>query len=296
MPLDNNATVSFCFTGLGLICINKDGKLQVGILECPDHRHELVVDIQGITTTSDNDLTSEVIPHQLNFDQNLRIEAVNPSSPGAKTHPEDKGPLDRKNGQADPRDYRWIVDLEGEAFRNQPVVFPPLVKDPIAIKPVITISDGVLYSEQRTDKQFFSVPTEAQVTSSELNEDAPNFLGNVAFKVGFDIVCEDKPESGVLFKNGAGDKPLLELRREMDGKQYSQFLITVKNECDIRSNPDGHSDHTLYYKAVSYQGGEEFDLRRKDTGDNPGNPGTISGELVCNFAFLSQFDGFPTEE
>ena len=291
MPLDNKATVSFCFTGLGLICINKkNGKLQVGILECPDHRHELVVDIQAITTTSDGDLVPDVIT--LDFDQNLSVEVVNPVAPGVKTHPQDSDPLDRRDSNADPKDYRWIVDLEGPAFGSQPVKFPPQVKDPIAIKPIITISDGVLYAEQRAGKQYFSVPTDVQVTSSDLREDSPSFLGNIPFKVGFDIVCEDKPESGILFRNGNGAQPVLELRKEMDGKRYSQFLITVKNECDVRSNPNGHSDHTLYYRAVSYQSGEEFDLKCKDTEDNSGNPGTIAGDVVCNLDFLSQFEGF----
>jgi hypothetical protein len=252
----------------------------------------LVVDIQAITTTPDGDLVPDVIAHTLDFDQNLSVEVVNPVAPGVKTHPRDNGPLDRRDNNADPKDYRWIVDLEGPAFGSQPVKFPPQVKDPIAIKPIITISDGVLYAEQRTGKQYFSVPTDVQVTSSNLREDSPSFLGNIPFKVGFDIVCEDKPESGILFRSGNGARPVLELRKEMGGKRYSQFLITVKNECDVRSNPNGHSDHTLYYRAVSYQSGEEFDLKCKDTGDNSGNPGTIGGEIICNLDFLGQFEGF----
>jgi len=293
MPLDNNATVSFCFTGLGLICINKNnGKLQVGLLDCPDHRHELVVDIQAISQTPEHELVSELVSHQLGFDRNLSIEVVNPAQPGITKYQNGNNQFNRRDNQTDPRDYRWIVDLEGPAFRNQPIAFPPLIKDPISIKPVITISDGILYTQQRTSSHFFALPTEEAANSQAFNQNSPGYLGPVAFKIGFDVVCEDKPESGILFKNDSDGGTLLELRKGPVGKKY---MITVMNECDFQGDVSGASDFTLYYKAVSYPDQGVFDLKRVALADPAGggnNPAVMTPEIVCEFGFLSQFAGF----
>jgi hypothetical protein len=55
-------------------------------------------------------------------------------------------PADRHNANQNPTDFGWIINLEDEEFHGE-----PLVRTPKALRPVIRLTQGELYTSCKTD-------------------------------------------------------------------------------------------------------------------------------------------------
>lgn len=280
MPLDHSkATVTISVVGLALTCINrlKQNQCEVGMLRCD--RHSPVMDIQKIKLDygRKNPKCSSLFRHSLNLDENIFINVEGPHKTdcrkGVVTYI--RREFDRLNDTGDEEDFRWIADLEGEEFHNRELK----IKQRSLIKPMIFISEGTLYTRQKTYESLARVPINGTTAPVKV-------LGRFGYGMNIDITC---PKDGkvILSNNPDSESPdcSISLRQEDD----IQYLVTIENHCHIADEVEG-TDFRLFYDAVKDPSGKQFDLRRIVETGCYAEPEDVT-EQFMNAAL----DGFPQQ-
>jgi hypothetical protein len=294
--------VKIIFSGLFLFCLDpakpdatEYERAEFGILECPDHT--LVFDILRITTDAQGLPKSELVQHSLisgkNSGQDIWIAAY--SADGLR---KELTPYSIPDASFDPlanpddprtRDFRWIVDLEGDKFQNQQLVVKPNGRKPKLLKPKIHLNAGTIYTAKLTDELF---RVEA-LNDKKFNENDNRDLGTIAYQVGVDIQCSELRLSNFNPADPARsieqNEPLLKL----EIKEGVRYVITIDNLCPTPPNSGNNSDFVFLFDAVTQANGsgEKFDLRRiirnqSDTG--AANFVEDSLEIPCFGGLLGQ--------
>ncbi|HWX41689.1 MAG TPA: hypothetical protein VN345_11115 [Blastocatellia bacterium] len=252
----SKANVTIAIGGLALACINgqKRNRCEVGILRCD--RHKPILDIQRIELhpKSRKPLHSSLVPHSLNLDEDIVIDVeygdvaeVSHCKRGVSTYT--RRDFDRLDDTGDAEDFRWIADLEGPEFYDRRLK----IKRRSELKPVIFISDGTLYTSQKTDEVF------ARVLASDEGPAVP--LGKLGYGLSADITYPEG--SRVVLKNGSDSgspaNKACSTRLLVDG--CSKYVITIENYCESPDESDG-TDFRLFYDVLQVPGKRRFDLRR----------------------------------
>ncbi|HEX8492541.1 MAG TPA: hypothetical protein VF658_06840 [Pyrinomonadaceae bacterium] len=269
MPVkESSATALVRFTGLGIICFNKD-RQRGEIAAIRDDKHTLTVKIQKpVYQDGDGDdiIIYQDIATYLQLpkdDVQIEIKAVGkPALEGYEIY--HGGDFDRLDS-ADANDFRWIVNmntLHGDASLR-PTANPayPLAK--------IYIGNGLFYTHKLDTNLFFErVETDTSGTAKQRE-----VFGNVGETIGVKIEGE---EVSVTIR--IGDKEETHSLKHVDGLP---FRIEIKN-MDYSENAV-YSDMADYYKYVSSPNGERFELTPiiEDTG-RTADGGSVNQIQFCH--------------
>ena len=262
---ESSATALVRFTGLGIICFNKD--LQRGeIAAIRDHKHLLSVKIQKPVfqggDAGDLVVYQDIAAYQKLPKDDVRIEIKSPGdAAGAGYEIYQNGEFDRLDS-SDVNDFRWIVNmntLHGEtSLRPTAKGHHPLTK--------IYIDKGFYYTHKLDTNLFFEkVEKDAHgaVTKREV-------FGNVAETIGVKLDGDE-----VVFTVRVGGKEETHSLKRVDGLP---FRIEIKN-MDY-SDTAVYSDMPDYYGYLASPTGKQFDLA-PITEDDAGG-GAVNQKQFCH--------------
>jgi hypothetical protein len=246
MPVnESSATALVRFTGLGIICFNKDRKRgEIGAIR--DDKHKLTVKIQKpvFKEGAEKDVivyqdiaTYEKLPKD---DVQIEIKAKGkPAIEGFETY--QSGDFDRL-ASADVNDFRWIVNMN--ALHGETALAPTAAgKHPLA---KIYISNGLFYAH-KLDRDLFFERVEKDASGTPLQRET---FGNVAETIGVKIEADE-----VIFTIRIAGKEDTHSLPRVAGFPYR---IEIKN-----MDPNGdavYSDMPDYYQYLSSPAGNQFDL------------------------------------
>jgi hypothetical protein len=246
MPInESSATALVRFTGLGIICFNKDRKRgEIGAIR--DDKHKLTVKIQKPVFKEgvEKDIivyqdiaTYENLPKD---DVQVEIKAAGkPAIEGYETY--QSGDFDRL-ASCDINDFRWIVNMN--ALHGETALAPTAAgKHPLA---KIYIGNGLFYAH-KLDRDLFFERVEKDASGTLLQRET---FGNVAETIGVKIEAD-----GVIFTIRIAGKEETHLLPRVAGLPYR---IEIKN-----MDPNGdavYSDMPDYYQYLSSPAGNQFDL------------------------------------
>jgi len=246
MPVkESSATALVRFTGLGIICFNRD-RQRGEIAAIRDNKHVLTVKVQQpvFQDGAPGDIISyrdiacyQQLPSE---DVQLEIKAGRaPAITGYEVYQD--GSFDRL-GDSDVHDFRWLVNMnalhDGAALRPAPVHSHPLSK--------IYIGNGLFYTH-KLDRTLFFEKLERDASGRET---ARETFGNVGETIGVKIEADE-----VEFSIRIGDEQKTHLLPRVEGLP---FRIEIKNmDC---SDNAVYSDMADYYTYVSNAWGKQFDF------------------------------------
>jgi hypothetical protein len=268
-PVHAEALVTVAFDGLGLFCVTDDNKCEIGIMRSPAD-HELGMLIRRTAPTE------HVFAELPSLEHNIKIEVSHPTQPGIEPYRNynyqvngQAEAFDRTLDKGDPKDFRWMIDLENPPFHNGAITFgaDPSSQQPKVLKPVITVPTGTMYTLEKVGPD--------QATSRVRFDDGapPNdqvFVGKVGHALGIDMLCQAIDESKLIISNvDANGQAIPGMPRiELPGGAGVRYEIAIRNLCtDCPPDPQigipaTGTDFRFYYDVVHHQGGERFDLRR----------------------------------
>jgi hypothetical protein len=242
---ESSATALVRFTGLGIICFNKDRQRgEVAVIR--DNKHELSIRIQKpvYQDGSGNDaiVYQDIASYQQLPKEDVRIEIKATSQPAIEGYEiYQQGNFDRLDS-ADVNDFRWIVNMN--SLHGDTTLSPtakqchPLTK--------MYIGNGLFYTHKLDTNLFFE---KVEKDSSGVATQREVF-GNVAETIGVKIEGEE-----VSFTIDVGGREETHTLRRVDGLP---FRIEIKN-MDYSENAV-YSDMPDYYEYLSCPSGNRFDL------------------------------------
>jgi hypothetical protein len=245
MPVyESSATALVRFTGLGIVCFNKDRQRgEIGAIR--DNKHTLTIKIQKpvFQDGADSDIIvyQDVATYENLPKDNVQIEikASNPAIAGYEIY--QNGDFDRLD-YADVNDFRWIVnmhtlhgaaDLAPTAKQNY-----PLAK--------IYIGNGLFYAH-KLDRNLFFEKVEKDAGGEATQREV---FGNVAETIGVKIEGDE-----VNLTIRIGDKEETHSLKRVAGFPYR---IEIKN-MDYSADAV-YSDMPDYYEYLSSPSGKQFEL------------------------------------
>ena len=242
---ESSATALVRFTGLGIVCFNKEQQ-RGEIAGIRDNNHILTVKIQR-PVYQDGAEKDVVVYKDIASYENLPKDQVqieikasgNPPIAGYEIY--QNGQFDRLDS-SDVNDFRWFVNMSTlhgvtmpNATANQRY---PLTK--------IYISNGLFYAHM-LDRNLFFEKIEKNASGLEKQREV---FGNVAETLGVKIEGER-----VAFTIRIGDQETTHSLDRLDGLP---FRIEIKN-MDYNANAI-YSDMPDYYKYLTSPSGDQFEL------------------------------------
>jgi hypothetical protein len=219
MPIPDNPNIKIALTGLVAFCFDDGRKnCQVGILRGikahklrfkvfkvnPDSRQEF--------DFSDKANTMEVF---------LKVSKTDNEGVQLYTN----GPFSRDESD-DPNDFRWVTDIEGQEFHDQ-----PLAVAPGKLTPSFHFNNGLFYTALKT-------PADIMQNSIIKVPDT-----SVAVFMGVNIYLADSDEASLVF----GDE-IFPLKKEAN----TTYKLQVFNDCPGVA-PSSAGDFLFYYRAFKKQ-------------------------------------------
>jgi hypothetical protein len=265
---ESSATALVRFTGLGIICFNKD-RQRGEIAAIRDNKHQLTIKIQAPAFFGDGNsdvlrykdiATYEKLPNE---DVQLEIRASGkPSIAGYEVYQD--GDFDRLDS-TDTNDFRWIVNMNSLHDKAAlSVAAEP--KYPLA---KIYIGNGLFYTHSLDTNLFFEkVEKDARGIAARRE-----VFGNVGETIGVKIEGE---EVSVIIRIGKQEET--HTLKRVEGLP---FRIEIKN---MDTGPDAvYSDMADYYKYLSSPGGSQFDLAPIVEADEKGAAGgSVNTSQFCH--------------
>jgi hypothetical protein len=256
MSLDHSeANVTFSIAGLAIARPHHRNQYEIGFLKCD--RHNLSLDIQEIEVNpvTGVPLHSCLRHHSLRLDEDISIDVVYPDKDGClqfqrgvSTFMGDE--FDRLRDRGDAEDFRWVADLEGPEFHNRKL----RVKSLSELVPTLFISNGILYSRQKTEEAFARVAAKGK--------SSPVALGKFAHGINLDITC---PKGGRVILSNRSDNGSPEgsarCAISLEQNDLIKYLITIENQCHSYDEAEG-TDFQLFYDVLEDLEEKKFDLRR----------------------------------
>jgi hypothetical protein len=242
---ESSATALVRFTGLGIICFNKD-KQRGEIAAIRDNKHTLTIKIQKPVYQDgvDNDIIvyQDIATYQDLPRQDVQIEIKAESAPAIEGYEiYQSGDFDRLDS-SDVNDFRWIVNLS--SLHGETALAPAgQQKHPLA---KIYIGNGLFYTH-KLDRNLFFEKVEKDSTGAPREREA---FGNVAETIGVKIEGDE-----VKVTIRIGDREETHSLKRVDGLPYR---IEIKN-MDYSANAI-YSDMPDYYRYIASPTGDQFDL------------------------------------
>jgi hypothetical protein len=246
MPVqESSATALVRFTGLGIICFNKE--LRRGeIAAIRDNNHLLTIKIQRpvYQDGAENDIIvyKDIATYQQLPKEDVQIEIRALSTPAIEGYEiYQSGDFDRLNS-ADVNDFRWLVNmntLHGDAS------LAPTSEQRYPITKIY-IGNGLFYAH-KLDRNLFFEKVEKDASGTATKREV---FGHVAETIGVKIEGE---EVGFTIRTGTQEET--HTLRRVEGLP---FRIEIKN-MDHSANAV-YSDMPDYYRYVSSPDGSKFDL------------------------------------
>lgn len=276
---ESSATALVRFTGLGIVCFNKD-RQRGEVAAIRDNKHTLTIKIQKPVYQDgvDNDIivyrdiaTYEKLPKD---DVQIEIKAAGKSAiEGFEIY--QTGDFDRLDS-ADVNDFRWIVNmntLHGET------ALAPTAKQDHSLAPTakqnhpltkIYIGNGLFYTH-KLDRNLFFEKVEKDAGGTATQREA---FGNVAETIGVKIEGDE-----VSFTIRIGAREETQTLPRVAGFPYR---IEIKN-MDYSADAV-YSDLPDYYRYLSSPNGEQFDLTPvvEDDGSETGRGGAVNQKDFCH--------------
>ncbi|MBV9926790.1 MAG: hypothetical protein JOZ96_17355 [Acidobacteria bacterium] len=270
MPVnESSATALIRFTGLGIICFNRD-KQRGEIAAIRDNKHALSIRIQRpvFQEGSGNDVVvyQDVATYQALPKEGVQVEIkARGRAPVEGFDVYQSGEFDRL-GSPDVNDFRWIVNmnsLHGDA---------PLDPAPKGRYPITKIYIGnALFYTHRLDTNLFFEKVERDASGAETGREV---FGNVGETIGAKI---EGDEVSFTIRGAGGGEETHTLNR-VEGLP---FRIEFKN-MDYSDNAV-YSDMDDYYSYVSNPGDKQFDLAPVvEEGGETADGGSYNQEEFCH--------------
>lgn len=270
MPVkESSAAALVRFTGLGIICFNKEQQ-RGEIAAIRDNKHTLTIRIQKpvYQDGAEKDIVvyQDVATYEQLPKEDVQIEIKAQSAPAIEGYEiYQAGEFDRLTS-ADANDFRWIVnmsDLHGQtALRPTGAERYPIAK--------IYIGNGLFYTH-KLDRNIFFEKVEKDATGATRQREV---FGNVAETIGVKLEGEE-----ISFTIRFGGQKETHTLQRVEGLP---FRIEIKN-MDYSANAI-YSDMPDYYKYVASPNGTRFDLtpvvEDADAGTAAG--GTVNQEEFCH--------------
>jgi hypothetical protein len=265
---ESSATALVRFTGLGIICFNKD-KRRGEIAAIRDNKHALAITIKRpVYQEGGNDLivyqniaTYEKLP---NDDVQIEIKSLrNPAIEGYEIY--QNGVFDRLDSP-DPKDFRWIVNmnaLHGEtAVASSAAGRHPLTK--------IYIGNGLFYTH-KLDTNLFFEKVGADASGAETQREV---FGNIAETIGAKI--EGDVVSFTIRIGGQEEQHSLQ---RIEGLPFKIEINNMDYSADAV-----YSDMPDYYRYLSTPNGEQFDLTPiiEDDGEQTVGGKAVNLKIFCH--------------
>jgi hypothetical protein len=267
MPVnESSATALVRFTGLGIVCFNKQGQ-RGEIAAIRDNKHRLSLKIQRpVFQESGNDVVAyqDIASYEDLPNEAVRLEIKAEGTPaisGFEIY--QNGDFDRLDSP-DGNDFRWIVNmsaLHGETAVNS----NGGAKHPIS---KIFISNGLFYTHKLDTNLFFEkVAKDADGAAAQRE-----VFGNIAETIGVKLEGDE-----VNLTIRIGDKEEAHSLKRVEGLP---FKIEIKN-MDYDANAVS-SDMPDYYRYLSSPTGAQFDLMPVIE-DSPNAPGdSVNLKVFCH--------------
>lgn len=239
-----DATITIRFTGLLVFCFDKQRKhCQIGIHSTTDD-HELRLRLikRGPDPESESEQTRTLNHAQLRQSSELEfwLDVEGDSLTQQTAEPFIAGRQDEP--PSNPQDFRWVIDLEGEHFYNQPLKLRRGV-----LKPILCVPKGLFYTAELSSEPYLALPVAA--TGTKQSRARGRSLGQIAKVVGANIHLTH-PNQALVLRAGRNGPELWRLKRE-EGATYE---ITVENGDTPQAPPGGDFDY--YYHAIELNRGE----------------------------------------
>lgn len=240
MLQDTNVTI--CFTGLMIVSRDKQRNIyQIGMhSSTDDHELRLRLVKKGPDPETESEQTRTISHTQLRHSSDLWLDVEGEAPTRQTAEPFIAGGLDEP--PSDPRDFRWLVDLEGEYFYNR-----PLKQRRGILKPILSVATGLFYTAELSSEPYLALP--AAATGTKRSRATGRSLGRIAKVVGVNIHLTHPNQTLVLRAERHGSE-LWRLHRE-EGVAYE---ITVENGDTPRAPAGG--DFHYYYDAFELNQGE----------------------------------------
>lgn len=256
MSLDHSkANVTISVAGIAISRTHKRNQFELDFLRCD--RHKLELDIQEIALELQTGRLAHscLKPHSLRLDEDILIDVIYPDKDGClqfqrgvSTYME--GEFNRLTDTGDAEDFRWVANLEGPEFHNRKLRFKNLAE----LVPTVFISNGIVYTRQKTDEAF--------ARTSVNGKSSLVALGKLAHGINIDIAC---PEGGAVILRNRSDDGLTESSAcysvSLPQGDLTKYLITIENHCDSFEESEG-TDFRLFYDVLEDPEEKKFDLRR----------------------------------
>jgi hypothetical protein len=266
---ESSATALVRFTGLGIICFNKDlQRGEIGAIR--DNKHTLSIKIQKPVyqdgVDSDIVVYQDIVTYEKLPKDDVQIEikaAGKPAIEGYEIY--QSGDFDRL-ASADVNDFRWIVNMN--TLHGETALAPTAKeKHPLA---KIYIGNGLFYVHKLDRNLFFErIETDAGGTATQRET-----FGNVAETIGVKIEGDE-----VSFTIRIGDREETQTLTRVAGFPYR---IEIKN-MDY-SGDAVYSDMPDYYQYLSSPAGNQFDLTPvvEDDGGETASGQSVDQKVFCH--------------
>jgi hypothetical protein len=265
---ESSATALVRFTGLGIICFNKDRQRgEIGVIR--DDKHTLTVSIQKPVFKEGTD--SDVITYQdiavyenlPKDDVQIEIKAAKPAIEGFEIY--QSGDFNRLESD-DFNDFRWIVNMN--SLHGDPDLSPaaqeryPLTK--------LYIGNGLFYTH-KLDRNLFFEKVEKDPSGAATQREA---FGNIAETIGVKIEGDE-----VNFTIRIGAREETHSLKRVPG---FPFRIEIKN-MDYSAKAV-YSDMPDYYRYLASPSGKQFDLAPviEGGGDQRVKGGAVNQDDFCH--------------
>jgi hypothetical protein len=266
VPLHAQALATVSFEGLGLFCINDRKECEIGALQSANH---LVV-----LRIRQKEPTAREFAPLPDFGEFVKIEITDPDKNEVTRYFNNADPPVRNSDKGDPKDFRWLIDLESDLYHNKQITVGPEGRD--RLHPVFFIASGSMYTLAKADGEDFSARVRwDDEAARRLAQGKPapgdsRLVGNVGQRLGIDLLTKNPSGSKVILssvdRNGqpiSGGATL-----ELPGGPGVKYEISIRNLCpaeqdcpEINDNVE-ETDFRSYYEIISDPQGLKFDFKR----------------------------------
>ena len=264
---ESSATALIRFTGLGIVCFNKEKQRgEIGAIR--DNKHKLSIKLQRPTFQegAGNDVIvyQDIVSYENlpSNDVQLEIKALsNPAIEGFEIY--QSGGFDRLDS-SDANDFRWIVNMQ--ALHGAADLGPTTKQNyPLA---KIYIGNGLFYAH-KLDRDLFFERVEKDAGGTATNREV---FGNVAETIGVKIEGDE-----VGFRIQIGAREETHSLKRVAGIPYRIEIRNVDPSADAV-----YSDMPDYYQYLSSPNGRQVDLSPIAEDDDAGDSKSISQKDFCH--------------
>lgn len=267
-------TIKVVFKGLLSMRFNGDGECEVGIHNTTHEtgrpqRHDLIInlwtkrlDLLGSKFEPCSGPIRFPVGNPKNCSRGYELLAFRTKSPGVHVYEPTAEPFDRESVNNDPKDFRWILDLEGAHFYDT-----RLTRYADTITPNFHLNNGLFYTLQKTKSTFRRVDPKA-------HGEPPHHLGNVASIIAANIYLPPMDGYAVL--------RIDDVRIRLDSIENVQYQVDITNECNVSGECDyqpgagskqERNDFYLHFDTFKVPDGKpEYELVLETFGEFPEKP------------------------